>query len=137
MLDADGIRWLARELPRKRKGKLVVTPHPGEANDLVQCKELDRFETILHLREHFGGDWVLKGAGTLIAESKTLWINNLNMPQLGTAGSGDVLAGFVAGVWSLGSQSPARTGVWLHSRFAQDALKQKTAAFLTASDLLN
>ena len=137
VLDADGIRWLARELPRKREGKLVVTPHPGEATDLVKGKELDRFKTILLLREHFGGDWILKGAGTLISESKTLWINKLNMPQLGTAGSGDVLAGFVAGVWSRGSKTPARTGVWLHSCFAKDAFEKKTSPFLTASDLLN
>ncbi len=137
VLDADGLRWLARELPSKRSGNFVATPHAGEAYDLIQRKEMNRFETISYLRKYFGGEWVLKGAGTLVYESKVLWINNLNLPQLGTAGSGDVLAGLVAGVWSLGSDSPARTGVWLHNRFAQDALKQKTAAFLTASDLLN
>ncbi len=137
VLDADGIRWLARELPPKREGKLVGTPHPGEADDLVQGRELNRFETISYLRDRFGGDWVLKGAGTLISDSKTLWVNKLNMPQLGTAGAGDVLAGFIAGVWSSGSQTPARTGVWLHSRFAKAAFEKKTAPFLTASDLLN
>ena len=59
------------------------------------------------------------------------------MPQLGTAGSGDVLAGFIAGVWSRGSKTPARTGVWLHSHFAENAFEKKMAPFLTASDLLD
>jgi NAD(P)H-hydrate repair Nnr-like enzyme with NAD(P)H-hydrate dehydratase domain len=89
------------------------------------------------LQESFGGQWVLKGAGTLILESKKIWINNLNMPQLGTAGSGDMLTGFIAGAWSLGSISPARTGVWLHSFYAQKALRRKVTPFLTATDLLN
>jgi len=55
---------------------------------------------------------------------------------LGTAGSGDVLAGLIAGLWSVGSESPARTGVWLHSHFASEALKVQNAPFLTATDLL-
>ena len=38
---------------------------------------------------------------------------------------------------SLGSVSPARTGVWLHSFFAQKTLRRKVTPFLTASDLLN
>tara|TARA_B100000579_G_scaffold352540_1_gene306929 strand:- start:1489 stop:2910 length:1422 start_codon:yes stop_codon:yes gene_type:complete len=136
VLDADGLRWLAKELPPKRVGKLIGTPHPGEAKHLVGSKRMDRFETIEYLKEYFGGEWVLKGAGTLIHESQKLWINNLNSPQLGTAGSGDVLAGLIAGLWSVGSESPARTGVWLHSHFASEALKAQSAPFLTATDLL-
>ena len=137
VLDAGGLRWLARERPQKRKAVLVATPHPGEASDLVRDVNLDRFKTLSVLQESFGGEWVLKGAGTLISESQTLWISNLSMPQLGTAGAGDVLAGFIAGSWSLGSNSPARTGVWLHSHYAQKALEKKVAPFLTATDLLN
>ena len=97
---------------------------------------MNRFELLSTLQKKFGGDWVLKGAGTLIYEEKKVWINKLNMPQLATAGSGDVLAGFISGVWSVGSKSPARSGVWLHSHYAQNAEKEKVYPYLTASDLL-
>ena len=59
------------------------------------------------------------------------------MPDLGTAGSGDILAGLIAGVWSAGSKTPARSGVWLHNDLAKKAFENKTNAYLSASDLLN
>ena len=136
VLDAGGLRWLARKRPSKREANFIGTPHLGEANDLVDDTKMDRFELLSKLQKKFDGDWVLKGAGTLIHEEKKVWINKLNMPQLATAGSGDVLAGCISGVWSAGSQSPARTGVWLHSHYARNAEKEKVYPFLTASDLL-
>ena len=94
-------------------------------------------KTIEFIKKKYGGDWVLKGAGTLIYESNKLWINNFNMPDLGTAGSGDILAGLIAGIWSAGSETPARSGVWHHTNLAKKAIENKTSAFLSASDLLN
>ena len=136
VLDAGGLRWLARKRPLKREANFIGTPHLGEANDLVGGTKMNRFELLSTLQKKFDGDWVLKGAGTLIYEEKKVWINKLNMPQLATAGSGDVLAGCISGVWSAGSKSPARTGVWLHSHYAQNAEKEKVYPYLIASDLL-
>ena len=136
VLDAGGLRWLASKKPSKREANFICTPHLGEANDLVDDTKMDRFELLSTLQKKFDGDWVLKGAGTLIYEEKKVWINKLNMPQLATAGSGDVLAGCISGVWSAGSKSPARTGVWLHSHYAHNAEREKVYPFLTASDLL-
>ena len=93
-MDAGGLRWLAKS-NKNRSYRFVGTPHQGEARDLVEQKKLDRFKTIEYIKKKYGGDWVLKGAGTLIYESNKLWINNLNMPNLGTAGSGDILAGLI------------------------------------------
>ena len=136
VLDAGGLRWLAKS-NKNRSYRFVGTPHQGEARDLVEQKKLDRFKTIEYIKKKYGGDWVLKGAGTLIFESNKLWINNFNMPNLGTAGSGDILAGLIAGVWSAGSKTPARSGVWLHTNLAKKATKNKTNTFFTASDLIN
>ena len=86
---------------------------------------LDRFETIRTIKNKYGGDWILKGPGTLIHESNRLWINNFKMPELGTAGSGDILAGLIAGVWSSGSKTPARSGVWLHTNLAKKGINKK------------
>ena len=136
VIDAGGLRWLAK-LNKKRSYRFIGTPHEGEARDLVEQKKLDRFKTIEFIKKKYGGDWVLKGAGTLIYESNKLWINNFNMPDLGTAGSGDILAGLIAGIWSAGSETPARSGVWHHTNLAKKAIENKTNAFLSASDLLN
>ena len=98
---------------------------------------MDRFETIRTIKSIYGGDWILKGPGTLIHESNQLWINNFKMPELGTAGSGDILAGLIAGVWSSGSKTPARSGVWLHTNLAKKAFIKKKHTYFSASDLLN
>tara|TARA_B100001057_G_scaffold501254_1_gene622661 strand:- start:86 stop:1480 length:1395 start_codon:yes stop_codon:yes gene_type:complete len=136
VIDAGGLRWLAKS-NKKRNYRFIGTPHEGEAIDLVEQKKLDRFRTIEYIKKKYGGDWVLKGAGTLIHESNKLCINNFNMPDLGTAGSGDILAGLIAGIWSAGSKTPARSGVWLHTNLAKKAIENKTNAYLSASDLLN
>ena len=137
VLDAGGLRWLAASNLRERPYHLIGTPHAGEAKDLVGQRKLDRFETIKTIKNIYGGDWILKGPGTLIHESNQLWINNFKMPELGTAGSGDILAGLIAGVWSSGSKTPARSGVWLHTNLAKKALIKKKHTYFSASDLLN
>ena len=137
VLDAGGLRWLATSNFKERPYHLIGTPHAGEAKALVGQRKLDRFETIRIIKKMYGGDWILKGPGTLIHESNQLWINNFKMPELGTAGSGDILAGLIAGVWSSGSKTPARSGVWLHTNLAKKALNKKKHPYFSASDLLN
>ena len=136
VIDAGGLRWLAKS-NKKRDYQFIGTPHEGEARELVEQKKIDRFATIEFVKKKYGGEWILKGAGTLIYETNKLWINNFNMPDLGTAGSGDILAGLIAGIWSAGSKTPARSGVWLHTKLAKKAFENKNDLHISASDLLN
>lgn len=98
VLDADALWFLAKQ-PRKLNAHIYLTPHPGEAATLLECSttqiENDRISAIYALQQKYAGQWVLKGAGSLILED-TLYICTQGNAGMGTGGMGDVLAGMIA-----------------------------------------
>lgn len=98
VLDADGLWFLAKH-PQKLKQHIYATPHSGEAATLLGCKpadvEQDRIVAIHNLQQKYAGQWVLKGAGSLILEDE-LFICTQGNAGMGTGGMGDVLAGMIA-----------------------------------------
>ena len=71
----------------------------GEAATLLGCStwqiENDRIAAIYALQQKYAGQWVLKGAGSLILEDN-LYICTQGNAGMGTGGMGDVLAGMIA-----------------------------------------
>ncbi len=57
--------------------------------------ENDRIAAIYALQQKYAGQWVLKGAGSLILEDN-LYICTQGNAGMGTGGMGDVLAGMIA-----------------------------------------
>ena len=98
VLDADGLWFLAKH-PQKLNTHVYATPHSGEAATLLGCKpadvEQDRIAVIQQLQQKYAGQWVLKGAGSLILEDE-LFICTQGNAGMGTGGMGDVLAGMIA-----------------------------------------
>ena len=98
VLDADGLWFLAKHT-QKLKTHVYATPHSGEAATLLGCKpadvEQDRIVAIHNLQQKYAGQWVLKGAGSLILEDE-LFICTQGNAGMGTGGMGDVLAGMIA-----------------------------------------
>ena len=98
VLDADGLWFLAKH-PQKLNPHVYATPHSGEAATLLGCKpadvEQDRIAVIQQLQQKYAGQWVLKGAGSLILEDE-LFICTQGNAGMGTGGMGDVLAGMIA-----------------------------------------
>ncbi|MFC3396782.1 bifunctional ADP-dependent NAD(P)H-hydrate dehydratase/NAD(P)H-hydrate epimerase [Brenneria rubrifaciens] len=99
--DADALNLLAIN-PHKRQNR-VLTPHPGEAARLLNCRvsdiESDRLLAAQKLVKRYGGVVVLKGAGTVIAsEQGQLAIADVGNPGMATGGMGDVLAGIIGGL---------------------------------------
>ncbi len=98
VLDADGL-WFLAKYPKKLNSHLYTTPHSGEAATLLDCTaediEQDRIAAIYQLQQKYAGQWVLKGAGSLILENE-LFICTQGNAGMGTGGMGDVLAGMIA-----------------------------------------
>jgi NAD(P)H-hydrate epimerase len=89
--------------------------------DLVEAERVGAAET---LSRRFGAVVILKGARTLIAApAGPTRILDLAEPTLATGGSGDVLAGLVAGLMAqgLGPRDAACLGAWVHGHAGRDA----------------
>lgn len=134
VLDADGLHWLARTRPEPRGAPWIATPHPGEARALLGTLPENRFAALQELQDRYGGQWVLKGAGTLTGRDP-IYVNPFANSALGTAGSGDVLAGILGALLAQGCAAPERTAVWLHSK-AASLLIEEGHARITAGDLI-
>lgn len=98
VLDADALWFLAKQ-PEKIGMHVYATPHPGEAATLLGSStaeiENDRIDAIYALQQKYSGQWVLKGAGSLILENN-LYICTQGNAGMGTGGMGDILAGMIA-----------------------------------------
>lgn len=122
VLDADALRAVAGRGPL-RPG-LVLTPHPGEMSALLGVPvaelESDRVGSALRCASEYRAVVVLKGAPTVVAhpDGRQFWINSSGGPVLAQGGTGDVLAGAVAGLLAQGAEpvAAACAGVYLHGR---------------------
>ncbi len=153
VLDADALNAIAAEpallaalrARAARTRATVLTPHPLEAARLLGCSvgqvQQDRIGAAVSLAERCRATVVLKGSGSVVASAGALpCINPTGNGALATAGTGDVLAGWIGGLWAQpdapGAQDVATAAVWHHGRAADRFVAGGSAGPLLAADLV-
>jgi ADP-dependent NAD(P)H-hydrate dehydratase len=117
---------------------VILTPHAGEMAHLTGAAKEDLQELPADVAQRQARQWnavvALKGATTCIAApAGGVLTHRSQAPGLGTSGSGDVLAGLIAGLAARGA-TPEQAAVWgvaLHARAGETlARRQGTLGFL-------
>lgn len=147
VVDADGLRHVSqiRDWYKKIIAPAVLTPHPGEMSVLtglpVSEIQSNREEVAVKYAKKWGHIVVLKGAFTVVAslDGRSTMIP-VATPALARAGTGDVLAGLVAGLLAQGLDpyDAAVAGAFIHAQAGLLAAETLgTPASVLASDVLN
>ncbi len=140
LLDADALNAIAADTSlqsqlaaRAGRGHVtLLTPHPLEAARLLGCAaaqvQADRIGAATRLANAWNCVVVLKGSGSVIAApGRAAHVNPTGSAALASAGTGDVLAGWLGGWWSQGAAAAgvsaafdaARGAVYLHGHAAR------------------
>jgi hydroxyethylthiazole kinase-like uncharacterized protein yjeF len=162
VLDADALNALAADeglrrqlVGRARHGQpTVLTPHPLEAarllNTDVAAVQADRLHAARDLAQRHDCVVLLKGSGSILAApGGQLIINPTGNGLLASAGTGDVLAGWIGGLWAQlagsdhvadaadAAQQATLAAAWLHGHAADRVLAHAPSSLaLRAGELL-
>jgi hydroxyethylthiazole kinase-like uncharacterized protein yjeF len=135
VLDADALNAISADTTlqsrlRRRAPRAhctVLTPHPLEAARLLGCSsaavQSDRLAAAQLLADRLQSTVVLKGSGTVIASpGETPAVNLTGNARLGTAGTGDVLAGLIGARLAAGLAAfqAASSAVYQHGALADN-----------------
>ncbi len=145
VLDADALNTLAGvpEWWRRLTDDAILTPHPGEMARLtgmtVDEVQADRSGIAQKMAAEWNKTIVLKGAHTVVAEpSGQTRVSHVANAGLASAGTGDVLAGAIAGLVAQGLTlfDAAACGVYLHGMAGEMVKARLGDAGMIATDLL-
>jgi hydroxyethylthiazole kinase-like uncharacterized protein yjeF len=144
LLDADALYPKVLDVLSRRNpnaGPVVLTPHHGEFKRLA--KELPKLEYqdgLLAYAQKYNVSVVLKGPRTLIASQGKLLCNLHGGPVLSRGGSGDILAGILAGLLARRHDPLMETlasGVFWHARAAEMLAQEHGQVCVQTTDLLS
>ena len=146
LIDGDGLTALSNDMSilKLRKQPTILTPHPGEMCRLIKqpiakIKE-NSINMIQKAAKEFNTIIILKGAHSVIGlPDGKLYINMTGNSGMASAGSGDVLTGVIAAMFTLGLpiESAARQGVLVHGFAGDLAAKKMGEDGITANNIMD
>lgn len=145
LLDADGLNCLAKieEWPTLLPAHVVLTPHAAELGRLCALPVAAVVKQRWRLAQEKAAAWnavlLAKGPYTVIADpAGWLAVLPIATAALATAGTGDVLAGAIAGLLAQGLDPfrAACVGAWLHGTAGLHCAEALGTTGVLASDLL-
>ncbi|MCK5358367.1 MAG: hypothetical protein KAJ48_08225, partial [Elusimicrobiales bacterium] len=147
IIDADALNALALKPLSASSLPRIMTPHLGEMKRLVKTGSSDRKSLALKLFNKTGAIIIMKGNKTLIKAKDDFYENTTGGPSLSKGGSGDVLAGLIAGLWAQAGKRDGYNdktafessilGVYLHGLCGDLASKKLTERCVLAGELLD
>lgn len=150
VIDADAINLIAGSDELKillkdyaKHNDVIMTPHKKELERFVgyslPMDYVDLHQVEFNVAKEYGIYLVCKDSATRVyTPDEKLYINSSGNHGMGTAGSGDVLTGMIAGLLAqkIPTQTAATLGVFIHG-LCGDYVKDKSNAYsLNASDLI-
>jgi len=144
VIDADGLNCLARieGWPSLIRIPAVLTPHPGEFARLTGLSIAEIQADRLGLARRYATEWgvtvLLKGAPSIVAAADgRARINAFVNPVMATGGTGDVLAGVIAGFVAqrVAPFEAACLGLYVSSWAGELVRKEMGSAGMLAGDL--
>jgi len=145
VIDADGLNNLSKVEGwwKELAAPAVITPHPGELSRLTGLPVEEIQSDRLAVARGYAGEWgvtvVLKGANTVVAAADgRARLSPFANPGLASGGTGDVLAGAIAGLIAQGMEpyEAACLGVYLHGLAGERVWAELGDAGMIAGDLL-
>ncbi|WP_462331914.1 NAD(P)H-hydrate dehydratase [Schwartzia sp. (in: firmicutes)] len=143
IIDADGLfAW--QGYTQELKGianPVILTPHLGEMAGLLGIKVSELRQNLLQICRKAASDWgtvlVVKSECTIVVyPDGRIYFTSKGNAGMATAGSGDVLAGTIAGLMEeASSENAPLLGVYLHGA-AGDMAAEENGDGLLAGDIL-
>jgi len=145
IIDADGINCISSciDILSESRTDIILTPHPKEMSRLCgTCTEgiqKNRIETAMNFAEKYGVTLVLKGAGTVTADSKRCTVNITGNAGMSRGGSGDVLAGIIASLSAQGYSAfdSCVYGVYIHGLAGDITAEKMGYESMIPTDIIN
>lgn len=128
VVDADALNAIseAPEVLKSGPGPRLLTPHPLELERIFPRQNLSRREWLEAFVTEFPVALLLKGARTILGQSKVApSYNSTGNPGMGSGGMGDVLTGVCAALVAQGKAplDAGKIGAWVCGRSAEIALR--------------
>ncbi|MGV8017677.1 MAG: NAD(P)H-hydrate dehydratase [Ignavibacteria bacterium] len=145
VIDADGIFAFKgyTDFLKKKERRIILTPHFGEFANLLGITTDELKKNFFSLSKKFASEnnivLVLKNSPTVITDGETFFINSSGRENLATIGSGDVLSGIIASLYSQNGDalSSAISGAYLHGLCGDTLYDEYGSSGTIASDLID